>query len=384
MADSKDYYELLGVSKTASADEIKRAFRKLAKQYHPDAQHTEADKAKAEEKFKEINEAYSVLSDENKRAQYDRFGSNFEQAGFGGSYGSYGGFDFSGFGNGMGVDIDLDDILGSVFGGGFGGFGSSKKQGPMKGADLRYNLNITFEEAAFGTKKDINVSRQEKCDSCNGSGAKSGSKVITCDKCGGKGKVQITQNTIMGTFSSVKTCDKCSGEGKIIETPCEKCTGKGTVRRTRKLSVSIPAGIDNGQAISLSGEGDVGRKGGATGDLFIVVNVAPHKIFTRRGFDLIANFKIPYSKMVLGGTIKIPTLEGEMEFSIPEGTNAGTTFKIKEKGIQSIHGRGKGNLEFTVDVDIPKKLNDRQREILTEFASTLGEEVSPKKKGFFR
>lgn len=384
MADSKDYYELLGVSKTATADEIKRAFRKLAKQYHPDAQHTEADKKKAEEKFKEINEAYSVLSDENKRAQYDRFGSNFEQAGFGGGYGNYGGFDFSGFGNGMGVDIDLDDILGSVFGGGFGGFGASKKQGPMKGADLRYNLNITFEEAAFGTKKDINISRQEKCDSCNGSGAKAGSKVVTCDKCGGRGKVQITQNTIMGTFSSVKTCDKCGGEGKIVETPCEKCTGKGTIRRTRKLSVSIPAGIDNGQAISLAGEGDVGRKGGATGDLFIVVNVAPHKIFTRRGFDLIASFKIPYSKMVLGGTIKIPTLEGEMEFAIPEGTNSGTTFKIKDRGIQNIHGRGKGNLEFTVDVDIPKKLNDRQREILTEFASTLGEEVSPKKKGFFR
>ena len=385
MADSKDYYELLGVSKTATSDEIKRAFRKLAKQYHPDAQHNEEDKKKAEAKFKEINEAYSVLSDENKRAQYDRFGSNFEQAGFGGGYGNYGGFDFSGFGNGMGVDIDLDDILGSVFGGGFGGFGGgAKRQGPVKGADLRYNLNITFEEAAFGTKKEISVSRQEKCDSCNGSGAKPGSKVITCDKCGGRGKVQTTQNTRMGTFSSVKICDKCGGEGKIIEQHCEKCGGKGTVRKTRKLSVSIPSGIDNGQAISLAGEGDVGRKGGATGDLFIVVSVAPHKIFTRRGFDLIATFKVPYSKMVLGGIIKIPTLEGEIEFNIPEGTSAGTTFKVKDKGIQSIHGRNKGNLEFTVDVDIPKKLSDRQRELLTEFASTLGEEVNPKKKGLFR
>lgn len=361
MADSKDYYEILGVSKTATADEIKRAFRKLAKQYHPDAQHTEEEKAKAEVKFKEINEAYSVLSDETKRAQYDRFGSNFEQAGFGGgSYGNYGGFDFSGFGSGMGVDIDLDDILGSVFGGGFGGFGSSaKKKGPTKGADLRYNLNITFEEAAFGTKKEINVARQEKCEVCHGSGAKPGSKVVTCDKCGGRGKIQFTQNTIMGTFSSVKTCDKCGGEGKVIEAPCEKCNGKGTSRKTRKLSVTIPAGIDNGQAISLSGEGDVGLKGGPSGDLYIVVSVAPHKIFTRRGFDILANFKVPYSKMVLGGTIKIPTLEGEVEFEIPEGTNAGTTFKLKEKGIQNIHGRGKGNLEFTVDVDIPKRLNDR-------------------------
>lgn len=386
MAESKDYYEILGVSKNANEDELKRAFRKLAKKYHPDAQHDEASKKSAEAKFKEINEAYSVLSDSNKRAQYDRFGSNFEQAGFGGGYGQggFGGFDFSGFSGGMGVDIDLDDILGSVFGGGFGGFGNSaRKSGPAKGADLRYNMNISFEEAAFGTKKNINISRHETCDTCHGSGAKPGSKISTCDKCNGRGKIQVTQNTIMGSFSTVKVCDKCNGEGKVVDTPCEKCNKKGVVKKVKKIEINVPAGIDNGQAISLRGEGDCGRKGGPSGDLFVVVNVAPHKIFTRRGFDILENIKVPFAKMVLGGSIKVPTLEEEVEFDIPDGTQPGTTFKLKEKGIQNIHGRGRGNLEFTVNVDIPKKLTDDQRRILTEFAQTFGDEVSAKKKGFF-
>lgn len=387
MADSKDYYELLGVSKTATDEEIKKAYRRLAKKYHPDAQHTDEDKKKAEAKFKEISEAYSVLSDGTKRAQYDRFGSNFEQAGFGGqsgAYGGFGGFDFSGFGNGMGVDIDLDDILGSVFGGGFGGFGSSsKKQGPSKGADLRYNMTISFEEAAFGTSKQINISRNESCEICHGSGAKPGTSATTCDKCHGKGQIHITQNTIMGTFSTVKTCDKCGGEGKVIPNPCEKCHGKGTVRKTKKIDINIPAGIDNGQAISLRGEGDIGKKGGPNGDLFVVVNVTPHKIFKREGLNIFTEIKVPFTKMVLGGSIKVPTLEGDVDFDIPEGTQTGTKFKLKDKGISSIHGRGRGNLEFTVKVDIPKKLTDEQRKILTEFANSFGDEVNPKKKGFF-
>ena len=386
MAESKDYYEILGVSKNATDDELKKAYRRLAKKYHPDAQHDEAEKKNAEAKFKEINEAYSVLSDSTKRAQYDRFGSNFEQAGFGGGYGAggFGGFDFSGFSGGMGVDIDLDDILGSVFGNGFGGFSSgAKKSGPTRGADLRYNMNISFEEAAFGANKTINISRHEVCDTCHGSGAKPGSKVVTCDRCHGRGKVQMTQNTIMGSFSTVKTCDKCMGEGKVIETPCEKCNKKGVIKKVKKIDISIPAGIDNGQAISLRGEGDCGRKGGPSGDLFVVVNVTPHKIFTRRGFDILENIKVPFTKMVLGGTIKVPTLEEEVEFNIPDGTQPGTTFKLKEKGIQNIHGRGRGNLEFTVDVEIPKKLSDEQRRILTDFADTFGDEVNSKKKGFF-
>ncbi len=387
MADSKDYYELLGVSKNATDDEIKKAYRKMAKKYHPDAQHTEADKKQAEAKFKEISQAYSVLSDSNKRAQYDRFGANFEQAGFGGGtggYGGFGGFDFSGFGNGMGVDIDLDDILGSVFGGGFGGFGgAAKKQGPSKGADLRYNMTISFEEAAFGTKKEISISRNEHCDICHGSGAKPGTSTTTCDKCHGKGKIQVTQNTIMGTFSTVKTCDKCGGEGKVIPNPCDKCHGKGSVKKLKKIEINIPAGIDDGQAISLRGEGDIGKRGGPNGDLFVVVNVTPHKLFKRNGFDISTEILVPYAKMVLGGNIKVPSLEGEIEYTIPEGTQTGTKFKIREKGIQSIHGRGRGNLEFTVKVDIPKRLTDEQRKILTDFANTFGDEVSSKKKGFF-
>ncbi len=389
MAESKDYYKILGVSKDATDDEIKKAFRKLAKANHPDAQQDEAAKKQAEVKFKEINEAYSVLSDKTKRAQYDRFGSNFEQAGFGGGQGGYysngfGGFDFSGFGNGMGVDIDLDDILGSVFGGGFGGgFNSAKKQGPTKGADLRYNMNISFEEAAFGTTKQINITRNEKCSTCNGNGAKPGTSSVTCDKCGGKGKIQATQNTIMGTFSTVKTCDKCGGTGKIIPNPCDTCSGKGTVRKTRKIDIKIPAGIDNGQAISLRGEGDAGKKGGPAGDLFVVVNVLSHPVFTRKGYDIYANIKVPYTKLVLGGKIKVPTLEDDDEITIPEGTQVGATFKLKDKGIPNIHGRGRGNIEYTVQVDIPKRLNDKQRETLKQFADLMGEEVQTKKKGFW-
>ena len=379
MAESKDYYSILGVSKDATADDLKRAYRKLAKQYHPDAQHTEEDKKNAEAKFKEINEAYSVLSDENKRAQYDRFGSNFEQAGFGGGYGNYGGaYGFDGFG---GMDIDLEDILGSVFGGGFSS--SKKSQGPSRGSDIKTTMSLKFEEAAFGVKKEINITRNEKCDCCNGSGAKPGSKIITCDKCGGRGKVQITQNTIMGAFSTVKTCDKCSGSGKVIETPCEKCSGKGIVRKSRKIEINVPAGIDDGQAISLRGEGDAGKKGGPNGDLYVIMKVLPHKYFKRNGYDISANVRVPFAKMALGGDIKIPTLEGEMEFNIPEGTTSGTKFRVKDQGIPVLNGKGRGSLEFTVDVDVPKKLTDEQREILTQFAKSFGEEVNPKKRGIF-
>lgn len=388
MAQSKDYYKILGVSKDATDDEIKKAFRKLAKANHPDAQQDENAKKQAEVKFKEINEAYSVLSDKTKRAQYDRFGSNFEQAGFGSQGGYYsngfGGFDFSGFNGGMGIDIDLDDILGSVFGGGFGGgFNSSKRQGPTKGADLRYNMNITFEEAAFGTSKQINITRNEKCHTCDGSGSKPGTHPVTCDKCGGKGKIQATQNTIMGTFSTVKTCDKCGGSGKIISSPCETCMGKGTIRKTRKIDVNIPAGIDNGQAISLRGEGDAGKKGGVSGDLFVVVNVLSHPIFKRRGYDILADITVPYTKLVLGGKVKVPSLEEDLEINIPEATKVGSVFKIKEKGIPSIHGKIRGNIEYTVNVDIPKRLNDKQKEALKQFADLMGEEVQIKKKGFW-
>ena len=344
-------------------------------------QHTEEDKKKAEAKFKEINEAYSVLSDENKRAQYDRFGSNFEQAGFGGSgFGGYSNaYDFSGFG---GIDFDLEDILGSVLVEDLDLL-LKKSQGPTRGADIRTNMSLKFEEAAFGVKKEISITRNENVILVMGSGAKPGSRIITCDKCGGRGKIQMTQNTIMGAFSTVKTCDKCNGTGKVIETPCEKCSGKGIVRKSRKIEINVPAGIDDGQAISLRGEGDAGKKGGPNGDLYVVMKVAPHKYFKRNGFDISANVRVPFTKMALGGDIKIPTLEGEMEFNIPEGTTTGTKFRVKDQGIPILNGKGRGNLEFTVDVDVPKKLTDKQREILIEFAKTFGEEVNPKKRGIF-
>lgn len=381
MAGSKDYYEMLGVSKTATDEELKKAYRQLAKKYHPDA-HDGDDKKAAEEKFKQISEAYSVLSDKQKRAQYDQFGSNFENAGFGGGagYGGFGGFDFSGF-NG-GIDIDLEDILGSVFGGGFGGFSSNKSERPTKGADLRYNMHLTFEEAVFGADKEINVNRHETCEVCSGSGAKPGTSPITCDKCAGKGKVQTVQNTIMGAFSQVKTCDKCSGTGKFNPSPCEKCSGSGVVRKSRKINVKIPGGIDDGQSVLLRGEGDIGKKGGPNGDLFVVVSIAPHKIFRRKDTNILFDINVPFTKAALGGTITIPTLEGDMEFNIPEGTRSESNFKIRGKGVPSIRGNVRGDLEFTIHVDVPKKLSDKQKELLKQFADSMGEEVN-KKKNFF-
>lgn len=376
----KDYYEALGVTKTASPDEIKKAYRKLAKEYHPDS-YEGSDKKKAEEKFKEISEAYSVLSDEQKKAQYDRFGS--DPFGGGAGYAGYStgsGFDFSGFSNGgMGFDIDLEDILGSMFtGGGFGGY-SKAKSGPVKGADLRYNMKLTFEEAVFGVKKEISISRTEKCEKCHGTGSKNGEQII-CDKCAGKGKVQTTQNTIMGTFSTVKTCDKCNGTGKIIKAPCEMCSGTGNIKKAKKIEINIPAGIDDGQAIALSGQGDTGSRGGPNGDLFIVVSVMDHKVFKRAGNKVYFNIKIPFTKATLGGYIKIQTLEGEETFYIPEGTQSGETFVLKSKGVPTRMGRG--NLEFTVEIDVPRKLSEKQKEILEQYAVSCSEEVG-KKKSFF-
>lgn len=372
----KDYYEILGVSKNATAEEIKKAYRSKAKQYHPDS--NKGNEKEAEAKFKEVSEAYSILSDDTKRQQYDRFGADAVNGnGFGG-YGT-GGFDFGGFSGGF--DIDLEDILGNMFGGGFGGFKQSSKNGPIKGSDLRYNMKLTFEEAIFGVRKEISITRTEKCVACHGSGSKNGSSTIECDKCHGVGKVQSVQNTIMGTFSTVRICDKCNGEGKIIKEPCEVCSGTGNVRKGKKIEINIPAGIDDGQAISLTGQGDAGRRGGPNGDLFIVVSVIPHKIFTRKGKNIYFETKIPFVKAVLGGKIKIPTLEGEEFFEIPEGTQPDTIFTLRNKGVPSRNGRG--NLEFKVQIEIPRKLSDKQRELLEQYAISCSEEVGNKKKGFF-
>ena len=372
----KDYYEVLGVSKTATADEIKKAYRQKSKQYHPDL--NKGNEKEAEAKFKEVSEAYSVLSDETKRTQYDRFGADAVNGNGYAGYGA-GGFDFSGFSGGF--DIDLEDILGSMFGGGFGGFKQAAKNGPIKGSDLRYNMKLTFEETVFGVKKEISITRNEKCTSCHGTGSKNGTGTVECDKCHGVGKVQAVQNTIMGTFSTVRTCDKCNGEGRIIKEPCEVCSGSGNVKKAKKIEINIPAGIDDGQAISLTGQGDAGKRGGPNGDLFIVVSVIPHKVFTRKGKNIYFSTKIPFVKAVLGGPIKIPTLEGEETFEIPEGTQPDTVFVLKNKGVPSRTGRG--NLEFKVQIEIPKKLSEKQRELLEQYAISCSEEVGPKKKSFF-
>ncbi len=380
----KDYYDLLGVEKTATQDEIKKAFRKKAKQFHPDA-NRDNPKA-AEEKFKEVNEAYNVLSDEGKRKQYDQFGSNFENMGGGFNGANYGGFNYSDFSNMNGFDIDLEDILGSMFGGGFGGFGgSSKKDAPKQGSHLQYKVDLTFEEAVFGTSKEVTLKRDEKCSTCSGSGAKAGTSKVTCSACNGKGKVQSVQRTMMGTFATTKTCDKCQGSGKTIEHPCSDCSGSGIVRKAKKISFKIQPGVEQGQAIVIPGEGDCGTKGGPNGDVIIVVNIKPHKKFVRRNRDIVFEQDVSFIKAVMGGNIIIPTLEGDMEFNIPEGTKQGTKFTVKDKGVP--YGRNtssRGNLEFVVNIDIPKKLNEKQKAIMKELAESFGEDISKKKSGFFR
>ncbi|MEG1547853.1 MAG: molecular chaperone DnaJ [Clostridia bacterium] len=367
-----DYYELLGVNKNAGDDEIKNAFRKIAKQCHPDLH--PGDKA-AEAKFKEINEAYEVLSDSQKRAKYDQFGhAAFDPNAGGGSYGA----GFEGFG----------DIFSTVFGGGFGGFntGAQQRNGPVGGNDLRYNLTITFEEAAFGVRKEILVPREENCTTCGGSGAKTGTQPVRCSACGGSGQVRVQQNTMFGSFATVRTCDACNGSGKIIKEPCQECRGRGRVNKSNRIVVNIPAGIDDGQSLNMRGEGEAGLRGGPNGDLYISIRVKPHKLFTRKGFDLHIEMDIPVSTAALGGEIQIPTLNGNVKYVVPEGTQPNTVFRLREQGVQRLNSTAKGDLLIKVNIQIPKKLTDEQRELFTKLALSLGDKVSepkPGKKGIF-
>jgi molecular chaperone DnaJ len=330
----------------------------------------------AESKFKEANEAYEILSDSQKRSKYDQFGhAGTDPNGFGGFGGGYSS-DFD-FGN-------IGDIFESFFGGsGMGGRTSRGRKGPQKGADLKYSIDIAFEEAAFGVEREISINRMEVCSTCSGSGSKPGKEPLTCKHCNGTGQVQVRQSTPFGQFVNVKTCDVCGGEGKIISDPCQTCSGKGRIRKNVKLKINIPAGIDDGQAISLRGEGEPGIKGGPAGDLYISIRVRPHPIFQRQGNDVICEIPITFVQAALGADLEIPTLDGKMKYTIPEGTQTGTVFKIKGKGIPYIRGNGRGEQYLKVDVEVPKKLNEKQKEILKSFAEVSGDEVHEQRKGFF-
>ena len=357
-----DYYEVLGVQKNASADEIKSAYRKAAKKYHPDLN---PDNKEAEAKFKEVNEAYEVLSDDQKRAKYDQFGhAAFDPSMGGGQY------DASGFG-------DFGDIFSSFFGGGFGGGSSTRsRNAPVAGHDLRYNLTITFEEAAFGTRKEILVPREENCATCHGSGAKPGTDPVTCGACGGSGQVRAQQNTMFGAFSTVRTCDACHGTGKIVKEPCPDCRGKGRINKSKRIVVNVPAGIADGQTLNMRGEGEAGYRGGPSGDLYINVRVKPHKLFTRQGYDLHLDLSIPITVAVLGGEIEVPTLGSPVKYKVPEGTQPGTVFRLREQGVTKLNSNTKGDLFIHADVQIPRKLNDEQRELFQKLATSLGEKPS--------
>lgn len=370
MADKRDYYEVLGVPKTATEAEIKSAFRKQAKTCHPDLHPGDKE---AEARFKELNEAAEVLCDADKRAKYDQFGHAAFDPSMGGQNpfeGGFGGFGFS-------------DIFDQMFGGGFGG-SSRAANGPVAGNDLRYSLTLTFEEAAFGVKREILIPREEACDTCNGTGAKPGTEPVRCTTCGGTGQVRSQQNTILGSFTSMRPCSACHGTGKIIKEPCQTCRGSGRVRKNKRIVVSVPAGIDNGQTISMRGEGEAGKRGGPRGDLYVSITVRPHKLFQRRGYDLYLELTIPFTTAALGGDITVPTLKDSVRYTVPAGTQSGTTFRLREQGVPRLHNQGRGDMLVTVTIDVPKKLTEEQKHLLEQFAATQnGGKAKPGKKGIF-
>lgn len=370
----RDYYEVLGVSKTATQDELKKAYRKLARKYHPDLN---KDNPEAAEKFKECNEAYSVLSDEQKRAQYDQFGPEaFENGGMGGGPGAGGFGGFGGFGG-----SGMEDIF-DMFFGGQGRGGRSNNAGPQRGADLRYDMEITFEEAAFGVEKEISLKRAERCEHCHGEGAEPGSKVETCPECHGSGYVRFTQNTMFGQMVNERPCSRCHGDGKIISNPCKECGGSGTVKKTKKLKVKIPAGVDNGSRLRVGGEGEAGLKGGPSGDLYVYLYVKPHKFFERDGTTVLCEVPINIVQATLGAEIKVPTLDGQVTMKVPEGTQPGKVMRLKGKGIPSLRGGGRGDQLVRMKVVVPTKLTDKQKDALQKFADISKDNINPEEKSF--
>lgn len=363
---ARDYYEVLGVDRNASQDEIKKAFRKKARQYHPDVNRD--NPKEAEEKFKEANEAYEVLSDDTKKAQYDQYGHDAFTQGGGASAGGFQG-GFGGFGGQAGGFGDIFDMF-------FGG-GGRQQQGPQKGNDLREDIDISFEDAAFGKSMDITVHRHEECDHCHGTGGEPGSKVDTCPNCRGTGQESVVQNTPIGQMRRPRTCSKCHGSGKIIEKKCSKCRGEGQVIAKRKIAIKVPPGVDNGSRLRVANEGEPGILGGPKGDLYVYIYVRPHKEFERNGNDVVSRVNISFAQAALGATVQVNTLDGKVDLKIPEGTQTGTAFRIKGKGIPYLRNPNqRGDQHIIVTVQTPKKLTEKQRELLLRFANESDEDVN--------
>ncbi|KAB2493537.1 molecular chaperone DnaJ [Priestia endophytica] len=361
----RDYYEVLGVGKSATKDEIKKSYRKLSKKYHPDI-NKDAD---APEKFKEIKEAYEVLSDDQKRAHYDQFGhTDPNQGGFGGG-GDFGG----GFG--------FEDIFSSFFGG--GGGRRRDPNAPRQGADLQYTMTLSFEEAAFGKDTTIEIPREETCDTCDGSGAKSGSKVDTCSHCNGSGQLNVEQNTPFGRIVNRRVCHHCNGSGKIIRDKCSTCHGAGKVKKQKKISVKIPAGVDDGQQLRVAGQGEPGVNGGPPGDLFVVFSIRAHEFFEREGDDIYCEMPITFSQAALGDEVEVPTLHGKVKLKVPAGTQTGTNFRLRGKGVPNVRGYGQGDQHVVIRVITPTKLSEKQKELLRDFAEESGEAVDEHENSFF-
>ena len=374
MAEKRDYYEVLGVEKGCSDDELKKAYRKMAKQYHPDLH---PDDQAAAEKFKEVGEAYEVLSDKDKRARYDQFGHAGVDPSYGaGAGGAYGAGGFGGF--------DMGDIFESFFGGGFGGSARTRNpNAPIRGNDIQVHLVLDFMEAAKGCRKEVTVQRLERCTTCNGSGAAPGTSAETCSTCNGTGQVRVQQRTPFGVIQSSRPCDACGGKGKILKTPCQSCRGLGRVRRTQKEWVDVPAGIDDGQTFVLSGMGDHGVNGGPSGDLNVTVSVRPDPIFERDGYDVWCEIPITFAQAVLGDELTVPTIDGKVKYSIPEGTQPGTTFRLRNRGINYVNGRGRGDQYVKVIVEVPRNLNSKQKEALRAFDALASDKNYEKRKSFF-
>jgi molecular chaperone DnaJ len=363
----RDYYEVLGVARGAGDDELKRAFRKLAREYHPDVNKS----PEAETRFKEIGEAYEVLSDPQKRRVYDQFGhSGLNSQGYGGFQG------FEGFGSFADIFEQFDSFFGSAA-------RTGSRRGPQRGADLRYDLQITFEEAAFGAEKTLEVPRQETCEVCKGSGAEPNTEPVVCPQCNGSGEIRRVQQSVFGQFVNVTACGRCHGEGRIVDKPCKECRGQGRVTKTRQLTVKIPAGVDNGQQIRLSGEGEAGPKGGPAGNLYVVLDVKPHPFFKREGSDVFYELPISFAQAALGDEIEVPTIDGKLMLTVPAGTQTGKTFRLREKGVPHLRGMGRGDEYVAVRVRTPTQLSARERELFGELAKLEEHQIKPNERGFF-